>query len=81
VLLGPVGALGLVHRQDLAVARAAAAEGVPMIFSNHAAVPMEVCAGAMGDSPRWFQLDWTNLRSPRQRAPWRPSRGRTRARR
>jgi lactate 2-monooxygenase len=60
LLLGPVGALELVHREaDLAVARAAAAEGVPMVFSNQASVPMERCAEAMGDSPRWFQLYWS----------------------
>jgi L-lactate dehydrogenase (cytochrome) len=60
VLLGPVGALELVHRDaDLAVARAAAAAGVPMVFSNQGSVPMEVCAAAMGDSPRWFQLYWS----------------------
>jgi lactate 2-monooxygenase len=56
-LLAPVGALELAHREaDLAVARAAAAEGVPMIFSNQASRPMEECAAAMGDAPRWFQL-------------------------
>ncbi len=56
-LLAPVGALELAHRDaDLAVARAAAAEGVPMIFSNQASRPMEQCAAAMGDAPRWFQL-------------------------
>jgi isopentenyl diphosphate isomerase/L-lactate dehydrogenase-like FMN-dependent dehydrogenase len=60
VLLGPVGALGLMHRKaDLAVARAAAAEGVPMVFSNQASVSMEECAAVMGDSPRWFQLYWS----------------------
>jgi lactate 2-monooxygenase len=59
-LLAPVGVLGLAHRQaDLAVARAAAAEGVLMIFSSQASVSMETCAGAMGDSPRWFQLYWS----------------------
>jgi L-lactate dehydrogenase (cytochrome) len=60
LLLGPVGALELVHRDaDLAVARAAAAEGVPMVFSNQASVSMEECAAAMGDAPRWFQLYWS----------------------
>jgi isopentenyl diphosphate isomerase/L-lactate dehydrogenase-like FMN-dependent dehydrogenase len=60
LLLGPVGALELVHREaDLAVARAAAGTGVPMIFSNQASVPMEECAAAMGGSPRWFQLYWS----------------------
>jgi isopentenyl diphosphate isomerase/L-lactate dehydrogenase-like FMN-dependent dehydrogenase len=60
VLLAPVGVLELAHRTaDLAVARAAAALGVPMIFSNQASVPMEECAAAMGDAPRWFQLYWS----------------------
>jgi L-lactate dehydrogenase (cytochrome) len=60
LLLGPVGALELVHREaDLAVARAAAAVGVPMVFSNQASVPMETTAAAMGDSPRWMQLYWS----------------------
>ncbi|MBV8850982.1 MAG: alpha-hydroxy-acid oxidizing protein, partial [Methylobacteriaceae bacterium] len=40
-------------------AKAAAAERVPMIFSNQASVPMETMAHAMGDAPRWFQLYWS----------------------
>lgn len=60
LLLGPVGALELVHAEaDLAVARAAASLGVPMVFSNQASVSMEECAAAMGDAPRWFQLYWS----------------------
>jgi isopentenyl diphosphate isomerase/L-lactate dehydrogenase-like FMN-dependent dehydrogenase len=60
LLLGPVGALELVHEEaDLAVARAAASLGVPMVFSNQASVSMEDCAAAMGNSPRWFQLYWS----------------------
>ena len=56
-LLAPIGVLELGHRDaDVAVARAAAAEGVPMIFSNQASRSMEECAEVMGDSPRWFQL-------------------------
>src|SRR5215210_3707316 len=59
-LLAPIGVLELAHAHaDLAVARAAAAEGVTMIFSNQASKPMEECAKAMGDSPRWFQLYWS----------------------
>src|SRR5262245_26174584 len=59
-LLAPIGVLEMAHREaDLAVARAAAAKGVPMIFSNQASVPMERCAEAMGASPRWFQLYWS----------------------
>jgi L-lactate dehydrogenase (cytochrome) len=60
LLLGPVGALELVHDEaDLAVARAAASVGVPMVFSNQASVSMEDCAAVMGAAPRWFQLYWS----------------------
>jgi lactate 2-monooxygenase len=59
-LLAPIGVLELVHRDaDVAVARAAAAEGVPMIFSNQASRSMEECAAVLGDAPRWFQLYWS----------------------
>jgi lactate 2-monooxygenase len=58
-LLAPIGALELAHPDaDLAASRAAAGERVPMIFSSQASVPMEACAAAMADSPRWFQLYW-----------------------
>ena len=60
LLLAPIGVLEMVHREaDLAVARAAAALGVPFIFSNQASVPMETAAVAMGTVPRWFQLYWS----------------------
>ena len=60
MLLAPIGALGIVHRDaDAAVARAAAEQGIPMIFSNQASVSMEDCAAAMGSAPRWFQLYWS----------------------
>lgn len=60
LLLSPIGVLEMVHRQaDRAVARAAAAAGVPMIFSNQASVGMEDCAAVMGEAPRWFQLYWS----------------------
>jgi isopentenyl diphosphate isomerase/L-lactate dehydrogenase-like FMN-dependent dehydrogenase len=60
LLLCPIGVLELFHRDaDLAVAKAAAALGVPYILSNQASVPMETCAAAMGASPRWFQLYWS----------------------
>jgi lactate 2-monooxygenase len=58
--LCPIGVLEMAHRDaDVAVARAAAAEGVPFIFSNQASRPMEETARAMGDSPRWYQLYWS----------------------
>ncbi|MGQ0657621.1 MAG: alpha-hydroxy-acid oxidizing protein [Chromatiales bacterium] len=57
LLLAPIGALEMAHRKaDLAVARAAAALGVPMIVSSQASRPLEACASAMGDTPRWFQI-------------------------
>jgi isopentenyl diphosphate isomerase/L-lactate dehydrogenase-like FMN-dependent dehydrogenase len=60
VLLAPIGVLELAHHDaDVAVAKAAAAERVPMIFSNQASRPMEACAAAMRDAPRWFQLYWS----------------------
>ncbi|MET3805786.1 isopentenyl diphosphate isomerase/L-lactate dehydrogenase-like FMN-dependent dehydrogenase [Nakamurella sp. UYEF19] len=60
ILLAPVGALGLVRRgADVEVATAAAALGVPYIFSNQASQSMEDCAAVMGDAPRWFQLYWS----------------------
>jgi lactate 2-monooxygenase len=59
-LLAPIGVLEMAHREaDVAVARAAASEGVPMIFSNQASKSMEACSAVMGDSPRWFQLYWS----------------------
>lgn len=60
ILTAPIGVLELAHPDaDLAVARAAAAERIPMIFSNQASVAMEDCAAAMGDSARFFQLYWS----------------------
>lgn len=59
-LLSPVGVLEMAHREaDLAVARAAAAEGVPFLLSSQASAPMETCARSMGDGARWFQLYWS----------------------
>ncbi|GGQ96676.1 alpha-hydroxy-acid oxidizing protein [Deinococcus ruber] len=61
LLLAPIGVLECAHPEaDLAVARAAAAEGVPYIFSSQASVDMETCAAAMGEAARWFQLYWSS---------------------
>jgi isopentenyl diphosphate isomerase/L-lactate dehydrogenase-like FMN-dependent dehydrogenase len=60
LLLAPIGAGAVMRRDsDLAIARAAAATGVPYIFSNQGCNPMEECAAAMGDAPRWVQLYWS----------------------
>jgi isopentenyl diphosphate isomerase/L-lactate dehydrogenase-like FMN-dependent dehydrogenase len=61
--LAPIGVLSVAHPQgDLAVARAAAAAGVPMVVSTAASTPMETIAQAMGATPRWYQLYWVNDR-------------------
>lgn len=60
VLLAPVGAAGLVHRDsDVAIGSAAAELGLPYILSNQGCSPMEEVAAAMGSAPRWFQLYWS----------------------
>ena len=58
--LCPIGVLEMAHHDaDVAVARAAAAEGVPYVFSSQASRPMEEAASVMGDATRWFQLYWS----------------------
>jgi lactate 2-monooxygenase len=58
-LTAPIGVLSLAHPEaDLAVARAAAAKGWPMIISNQASFPMEQIADCCASSPKWFQLYW-----------------------
>jgi lactate 2-monooxygenase len=57
VLLGPVGVLNILHPEgELAVARAAASMGVPMVLSTAASHTMEEVAEVAG--PRWYQLYW-----------------------
>jgi len=59
IMLGPVGVLKLAHPEgEVAVARAAAAAGVPMILSTAASCTIEDVAKANGDGQRWFQLYW-----------------------
>jgi isopentenyl diphosphate isomerase/L-lactate dehydrogenase-like FMN-dependent dehydrogenase len=62
-LLAPVGVLSIAHPEgELAVARAAAATGIPMVLSSAASHSLEDVAEAGGDAPRWFQLYWINDR-------------------
>jgi len=59
VLLAPVGVLGIAHPDgESAVARAAAAAGVPMILSTAATTSIEDVAAASADGQRWYQLYW-----------------------
>jgi lactate 2-monooxygenase len=56
-LLAPIGVQGILHADgEKAPARAAAANGVPVILSTVSSVAMEEVAGVMGDATRWFQL-------------------------
>jgi lactate 2-monooxygenase len=59
MLLAPVGVLRIAHPDgELAVARAAAALGVPMILSTASSTAMEEVAAANQGGQRWFQLYW-----------------------
>ena len=61
--LAPVGVLSAARPDgDLAVARSAAAAGVPWVVSTAASTPMETIAATMGTAPRWYQLYWVNDR-------------------
>jgi lactate 2-monooxygenase len=57
VMLAPIGVQEIIHPDcELAVARAAAALGIPMCLSTLSSTPLEQVAEALGDTPRWFQL-------------------------
>jgi lactate 2-monooxygenase len=61
--LAPIGVLSIAHRDgEVAVARAAAATGIPIVLSSAASHSLEEVAAAGGESPRWFQLYWVNDR-------------------
>ena len=59
LLLAPIGVQSLLHAEgELAVARAAAELGVPMVLSTAASHSTEEVAAASGEGPRWYQLYW-----------------------
>jgi lactate 2-monooxygenase len=59
VLLAPVGVQSIVHPDgELAVARAAASVGLPMVLSTASSYTIEEVAEASGTGPRWYQLYW-----------------------
>ena len=59
VLLAPIGVQSIVHPEaEVAVARAAAGLGVPVILSTAASRSLEEVAQAAGGAVRWFQLYW-----------------------
>ncbi|WP_067726668.1 alpha-hydroxy-acid oxidizing protein [Oceanobacillus damuensis] len=60
-LLAPVGMLKLSHEDaDIAVAKAAARYHIPFIQSTVSSYSIEDVAEASGNSPKWFQLYWSN---------------------
>ena len=60
LLLAPIGVLEMAHPlAEHAVARAAAAVGVPMVISTQGSVPMEETVASLGDTPRLYQLYWS----------------------
>jgi len=64
VLLAPIGVQSIVHPDaELAVARAAASVGLPLVASTAASRTLEAIAAAMGAAPRWFQLYWPGDRA------------------
>ena len=63
-LLAPIGVLQIAHAEgERAVARAAAAAGVPMILSTAASTSLEDVAVANGAGQRWYQLYWPKDRA------------------
>lgn len=60
-LLAPIGMLKITHEEaELAVAKAAAKYNVPYIQSTVSSYSIEEVAAASSNSPKWFQLYWSN---------------------
>ncbi len=60
-LLAPIGVLSIAHPDaELAVGRAAASSGVPMVLSSASTGSLEQVAET--NAPRWFQLYWVSDR-------------------
>jgi lactate 2-monooxygenase len=61
ILTAPIGVQGIMHPDgELAVARATAELGIPMVLSTVSSYSLEEVAEANGDGVRWFQLYWPN---------------------
>ena len=60
-LFAPVGMLKLAHEDaELAAAKAAAVYGIPYIQSTVSSYSIEQVKKETGNSPKWFQLYWSN---------------------
>jgi lactate 2-monooxygenase len=61
-LLAPIGVLSIAHADaEVAVGKASASSGVPMLLSSAATHSIEQVAET--NAPRWFQLYWVNDRA------------------
>ena len=59
LMLAPVGVQSIVHPEgECAVARAAAAQGLPYVLSTAASNTLEDVAAAAPQASRWYQLYW-----------------------
>ncbi|SCU92903.1 LADA_0G00232g1_1 [Lachancea dasiensis] len=59
IAVAPIGVQRIFHNDgEIAVAKAAACEKVPYIYSTAAATSIEDAATANGDGTRWYQLYW-----------------------
>jgi L-lactate dehydrogenase (cytochrome) len=59
IMTAPIGVQGIIHQDaEVAVARAAAGLGIPMLLSTVSSYSIEEVAEASGDGNRWFQLYW-----------------------
>lgn len=62
-LLAPIGVQSILHEEgELATARAARAQEVPMCLSTVSSFTIEDVADELGETPRWFQLYWSSDR-------------------
>jgi lactate 2-monooxygenase len=62
--IAPLGIQSIIHDNgELATARAAADLNVPMCLSSVASYTMEEVATELGETPKWFQLYWSDDRS------------------
>jgi isopentenyl diphosphate isomerase/L-lactate dehydrogenase-like FMN-dependent dehydrogenase len=63
IFLAPIGMQRIIHPEgELASSRAAAKQHIPFVTSTVSSYSLEEIAEQMGDSPRWFQLYWSNDR-------------------
>ncbi|WP_192601719.1 alpha-hydroxy-acid oxidizing protein [Gottfriedia sp. OAE603] len=61
ILFAPIGVQTIAHPNgELEAAEAAAALKIPYIASTATSFSLEKIADVLGDSPKWFQLYWSN---------------------